>query len=179
MLVSLTRGSFLDTNCANFEFGHPRNRIERRIGEQIGASRSRRSETEQTVCPCGWTAVSCAVSDAVPRRVVRPHRSPSLDSVGPRHGRMNLHERFRRSLHQRRDPPGLRARLVLRHDAAGGQIQRKLVVRLFGRQAGTPPDGSARGRRRWQSDPETAAACPDGPSPGHGQKIPSSRRIRS
>ncbi len=58
----------------------------------------------------------------------------TVKSAAPRRQRMQLRQRLRSDVVQLRNPPRLRARLVVGQIAPSGQKQRILGVRLLGRR---------------------------------------------
>ena len=71
------------------------------------------------------------VKVAEPRRVRSTTEAPSVKAVAFRHLRMDFGDRFRRRLHQFRDAPRLRSRLIVSEHAAGREIQGKLFIGHF------------------------------------------------
>ena len=69
-----------------------------------------------------------------------------------------------------RHAPRLRARLVVREHAPGGEVERIVRVGLLRRSAGGAPRGSARVRSASGSARRTGAACPGGPRTGRARR---------
>ena len=122
--------------------------------------------------------VSCAANSGGAAAGRETHGIAVLDAIGAGHLRMDLRERDGRHFQQRVNTAGLRSGLVLRHDAAGGQIKRILAVGLFGGRLkchGMKTRAAIGGGEPFQKHSRRAGVG----DVGQGQKTPSSRSMRS
>ena len=140
-------GHRLDAHGADLELRDPRDRIEGVVGDQVGAGVTAPVERhEQRVEAQGLAEPRLEDRGAATR--AQPYQLAGGDAELARHLRMDLDERLGLRLDQLRHAPGLRARLVVQQQPAGGQVERILVIRLLGRrpmldrvEAGTPVRG--------------------------------------